>query len=157
MRCARASNSSDLQKITCHMVFDVKMDFTRKARFMAGGHLTDDPTTITYSSVVSRDSVRITLAIAEQNGLDVLCCDVGNAYLNAPCREKVWFLGGDVGEDRVRYWYSPVPSMASRAQVLHGVPLWPPLSRTWGFRAILPIQTCGGGRHRSHAVLSIMN
>ena len=76
------------------MVFDVKMDFTRKARFVAGGHLTDDPTTITYSSVVLRDSVRIALTIAERNGLDVMCCDMGNAYLNAPCREKVWFLGG---------------------------------------------------------------
>ena len=26
------------QKITCHMIFDVKMDFYRKARFVAGGH-----------------------------------------------------------------------------------------------------------------------
>ena len=25
------------QKIRCHMIFDVKMDFTRKARFVAGG------------------------------------------------------------------------------------------------------------------------
>ena len=81
-------------EIACHMVFDVKMDFTRKARFVAGGHLTDDPTTITYSSVVSRDSVRIALTIAELNGLDVMCCDVDNTYLNAPCRGKVWFLGG---------------------------------------------------------------
>ena len=92
----------------CHMVFDVKMDFTQKARLVAGGHLMDDSTTITYSSVVSRDSVRIALTIAELNGLDVMCCDVGNTYLNAPCREKVWFLGGggggggglDIGEDR---------------------------------------------------------
>ena len=94
-------------EIACHMVFDVKMDFTRKARFVADGHLTDDPTRITYSSVVSRDLVRIALTIAELNGLDVLCCDVGNAYLNAHCREKVWLLlllggggGLDVGEDR---------------------------------------------------------
>ena len=84
-------------EIACHMVFDVKMDFTQKARFVAGGHLTDDPTTITYSSVVSRDSVRIALTIVELNGLDVMCCDVGNAYLNAPCREKVWFWGGGGG------------------------------------------------------------
>ncbi len=27
--------------IRCHMIFDVKMDFTRKARFVAGGHRTD--------------------------------------------------------------------------------------------------------------------
>ena len=81
-------------EIACHMVFDVKMNFTWKVRFVEGGHLTDDTTTITYSSVVSRDSVRIALTIAELNGLAVMCCDVGNAYLNAPCREKVWFLGG---------------------------------------------------------------
>ena len=93
-------------EIACHMVFDVKMDFTRWARFVAGSHSTDVPTTITYSSVVSRDSVRIAFTIAELNGFDVMCCDVGNAYLNAPCGGKVWFLGGggggglDVGEDR---------------------------------------------------------
>ena len=26
------------QEIRCHVIFDVKMDFTRKARFVAGGH-----------------------------------------------------------------------------------------------------------------------
>ena len=50
-------------EIVCHMVFDVKIDFTRKARFVAGGHLTDAPDTITYSSVVSRNSVRIALLL----------------------------------------------------------------------------------------------
>ena len=35
-------------EIVCHMVFDVKIDFTRKAQFVAGGHLTDAPDTITY-------------------------------------------------------------------------------------------------------------
>ena len=29
-----------------------------------------------------------------------MACDVSNAYLNAPCREKIWFQGGkDTGED----------------------------------------------------------
>ena len=46
----------DMQEIACHdMIFDVKMDLTQKARFVAGGHLTDTPATITYSSVASRD------------------------------------------------------------------------------------------------------
>ena len=40
------------QRIRCHMIFDVKMDFTRKARFVAGGHTTETPTALTYSSVV---------------------------------------------------------------------------------------------------------
>ncbi|GFH50450.1 Blackbeard [Chaetoceros tenuissimus] len=49
--------------IPCHMIFDIKMDgkFTRKARLVAGGHVTDPPTAITYSSIVSCDSVRISL------------------------------------------------------------------------------------------------
>jgi hypothetical protein len=29
--------------IHCHMIFDVKMDFTRKARFVTGGHMTIPP------------------------------------------------------------------------------------------------------------------
>ena len=47
------------QEIKCHIIFDVKMDFTRKARFVAGGHMTETPPSITYSSVVSRESVKI--------------------------------------------------------------------------------------------------
>ena len=82
------------QEITCHMIFDVKMDLTRKARFVAGGHLTEPPTSITYSSVVSRDSVRLAFLIAALNDIEIIACDVGNAYLNAPCREKVWFVAG---------------------------------------------------------------
>jgi hypothetical protein len=76
------------------MIFDVKMDFTRKARFVAGGHMTDPPTSITYSSVVSQDSVRIAFLIAAMNDLEVLGADVGNAYLNAETREKVYTTAG---------------------------------------------------------------
>jgi hypothetical protein len=82
------------QEIECHMVFDVKMDLTRKARFVAGGHTTETPTSLTYSSVVSRDSVRIAFLTAALNDVDVMTCDIGNAYLNAPCREKIWFVAG---------------------------------------------------------------
>jgi hypothetical protein len=69
------------QEIDCHMIFDVKMDLTRKARFVAGGHTTETPTSITYSSVVSHDSVRITFLSAALNDLDMMACDVSNAYL----------------------------------------------------------------------------
>jgi hypothetical protein len=89
------------QEIRCHVIFDVKMDFTRKARFVAGGHTTDTPGSITYSSVVSRDSVRLAFLIAGLNDLDVLAGDVTNAYLNASCRERIWFEGGiETGEDQ---------------------------------------------------------
>eukprot|EP00978_Attheya_sp_CCMP212_P025880 scaffold84091_cov31-Attheya_sp.AAC.1 len=70
------------------------MDFTRKARFAAGGHLTDPPASITYSLVVARNSVRIAFMIAALNDLSVLVADVGNAYLNAPFRENIWFTAG---------------------------------------------------------------
>ena len=84
------------QEIGCHMIFDIKMDgkFTRKARFVAGGHTTDPPSSTTYSSVVSRDSVRIAFLLAALNDLDIWTADIGNAYLNAPCREKIWTLAG---------------------------------------------------------------
>jgi len=61
------------QEIKCHMVFDVKMhgDLTQKARFVAGGHTTDSPTSSTYSSVVSHESIRIAFLIAALNDLQV--------------------------------------------------------------------------------------
>ena len=47
------------EHINCHLIFDVKMDFRRKARFVAGGHTTNPPSESTYAGVVSRESVRI--------------------------------------------------------------------------------------------------
>ncbi len=88
--------------IPCHIVFDVKMDFTRKARYVAGGHMTEAPSSITYSSVVSRESVRILFLIAALNDLDVLACDIQNAYLNAPTKEKVWTTAGKEFGSRVQ-------------------------------------------------------
>ena len=75
------------QEIRCHMIFDIKMDgrFTCKARYVAGGHTTDTPSSITYSSVVSRDSIRIVFALAALNGVEIRAADIGNAYLNAKC------------------------------------------------------------------------
>lgn len=84
------------QEIRCHWVFDIKMDglFTRKARLVAGGHMTDEPSSVTYSSVVTRDSVRIALMVAALNDIQVFAMDVSNAYLYAPCREKIWLVAG---------------------------------------------------------------
>jgi len=75
--------------------------FTRKARLVVDGHKTRPPSSITYSSVVSRDSVRIALTIASLNSLEVSACDIGNAYLNAQCREKLWTVTGpEFGSDK---------------------------------------------------------
>jgi hypothetical protein len=101
---ARDGNASDLigfqEILACHIIFDIKMDFSRKARFVAGGHTTTAPSSMTYSSVISRDSIRLAFLIAALNDLDIMLCDLENAYLNAPCREKIWFEGGiECGED----------------------------------------------------------
>ena len=91
------------QQIKCHMIFDVKMgeNFRRKARSVAGGHTTETPTSLTYSYVVSRDSVRIILLAVALNGLQVMACDIQNAYLTANCREKIWtYAGPEFGSER---------------------------------------------------------
>ena len=90
------------QQVKCHIIWDVKLgeNFRRKARLVAGGHTTDAPSTLTYSSVVSRDSVRIALTIAALNDLKVLGCDIQNAYISAPCREKIYTVAGkEFGSD----------------------------------------------------------
>ena len=47
-----------------HIIYDVKMDFTRKARWVLDGHKTANPIGSTYAGVVSRESVRIALTYA---------------------------------------------------------------------------------------------
>ena len=56
--------------------------------------MTESSVLLTYSSVVSCESVRIAFTVAALNDLDVLIADIGNAYLNADCREKVYTIAG---------------------------------------------------------------
>jgi len=86
------------------MIFDVKLDsFCRKARLVAGGHQTEPPASVlTYTSVVSRENIQIALniaalndfTIAVLNDLLVKLSDIQNAYLTAPCAEKVFTMLG---------------------------------------------------------------
>ena len=90
------------QWIPCHMVSDNKLDLTRKARFVAGGHWTNPDPILNYSSVVTRESVRIAFLIAALNEIDIKSIDIGNAYLNAPAREKVYTTAGpEFGPDKI--------------------------------------------------------
>jgi hypothetical protein len=82
------------------LIFDVKMDFMRKTRLVAGGHVTEPPLVLTYASVVTRESVRIALLIAALKDMSVLGADISNAYLNAPTTKTVWtILGAKWGSD----------------------------------------------------------
>ena len=40
------------------------------------------PRYVSYSSVVTKESIRLSLLIAALNGLEVIVQDIGNAYLN---------------------------------------------------------------------------
>jgi hypothetical protein len=75
-------------KVTGHLVFDVKMDFTRKLRWVLDGHKTPDPIGSNYAGVVSRESVRIAFTYATLNGLEVFAADIRNAYLQALSSQK---------------------------------------------------------------------
>ncbi len=67
---------------------------------MAGGHLTESPATITYASVVSRETVRLALTFASLNDLEVKVGNVLNAYITASVKEKVrTILGPKFGLD----------------------------------------------------------
>ena len=68
-------------KSSGHIIFDVKMDFTRKARWVKDGHRTPEPDQSTFAGVVSRESVRIALTYAALNNIDVNAADIKNAYL----------------------------------------------------------------------------
>ena len=51
-------------KTSGHLVFDVKMYFTRKSRWVKDGQWSPDPTTLAYAGVISRESVRVGLTYA---------------------------------------------------------------------------------------------
>ena len=75
-------------KVTGHLIFDVKMAFTRKARFVLDGRKTEKPDISTYAGVVSRESIRVALTYASLNGLQVYAADIQNAYLQAPSSQR---------------------------------------------------------------------
>ena len=68
-------------KTSGHIIFDVKMDFTRKAWWVKDGHKSPDSTTSSFAGVVSCESIWIALPYAALLGLPVIGGDIQNAYL----------------------------------------------------------------------------
>ena len=75
-------------KASGHLIWDIKINFTRKARWVKDGYRTVDPLGSNYAGVVSRDSVRIAFTYAALNGLDICAADIQTAYIQAPTSEK---------------------------------------------------------------------
>ena len=74
------------QDITGHMIFDIEMEdnFRHKVIFVADGNKTKTNTSVTCSTVVSRDSVRIYLKFSALGDLKVLADDAENTFLASP-------------------------------------------------------------------------
>ena len=88
----------------CYIIFYLKIDMTRKARFAANDHLTDVPTYMTYSNIVSRDTVHIGFLMADLNNLDFLDSGIYNDILVAPTKENIFSYAGDQWKsDKDRY------------------------------------------------------
>ncbi|KAG7370061.1 reverse transcriptase RNA-dependent DNA polymerase [Nitzschia inconspicua] len=67
------------------------------------GATLDDVRAGKVPDMVGFQEIGLAFLIADLNGLDLLACDLANAYLNTPCAEKIWFEGGtECGEDKGR-------------------------------------------------------
>jgi Reverse transcriptase (RNA-dependent DNA polymerase) len=76
------------------MIYDVKHDGRHKARLVAGGHKPEVNTDSVYSGVVSLRGIQLVIFLAKLNQLELWGADVGNAYLEALTKEKVYIIGG---------------------------------------------------------------
>jgi Reverse transcriptase (RNA-dependent DNA polymerase) len=82
------------KRIQYQMIYDAKHDGHLKARLAAGGHLTDPNTESVYPGVVSLRGINLVIFLAKLNQLEIWAADVGNAYLEALTKEKVYIIGG---------------------------------------------------------------
>ena len=77
-----------------HLIWDVKMDDTRKARWVLDGHKTPDPIRSTFTGVVSWESVQIAFTYAALNDLQVFAANIRNPYLQVPSSQKDYVVCG---------------------------------------------------------------
>ena len=82
-------------KYSGHIICLVKMDFTRKSRWVKDGHRTPDLEDSKYAGVVSQETVRIALTYVALHGTEVLASETRNAYVQAPTLEKHYIICGE--------------------------------------------------------------
>ena len=72
---------------------------------MIGGHVVDSISEHSgYSSVVKMTSVQLLNVVAKAQGLECVAGDVGNAYLNAETKEKIYTRRGlEFGPEMVNW------------------------------------------------------
>ena len=77
------------------MIMNVKQDLRHKYQLVAGGHLIDALDHDIYSTTVKSISVKLLQVIAHKANLEIMCDNIGNAYVNAYNNEKVYAIAGD--------------------------------------------------------------
>jgi len=84
----------EYNQITLLWTFAVKYDGRKRARCVAGGHMTPDLEEDLYSGVVDLEVVRLAFVAATLQDLRVIAADIGSAYIQAYTNEKVFVIAG---------------------------------------------------------------
>ena len=90
----------EYQFVKLTMIYEVKQDGRHKAYLVAGRHLVDPRGISTCSTIVKGVSVCFLDVIAHCDNLKVSCGDIGNAFVIAPCPEKLYSRAGPELGDR---------------------------------------------------------
>lgn len=92
---------SNYQYAPLRMIFDIKKeDFRRKARLVAGGHVVNSSMFESYSSAVQTKSLRLLQTIALNQGFKIITANIGNAFIQAFTKEKIWTrCGSEFGDN----------------------------------------------------------
>ena len=78
--CQKIDAHAGWFKASGHIIIDVKMDITQKARWVKDGHKTPDLKTSSFDGVVSRNSIQLALTHAALLGLPVMGADIRNVW-----------------------------------------------------------------------------
>ncbi len=89
-QCAEVKDKNKWQYMPMQMIFDVKQLGRCKARLVIGRHIIDATGHDLYASNMKTISAHALMLIAAANRYDVLCGDIGNAYLYASNTIPVW-------------------------------------------------------------------
>ena len=90
-------------RMKVHLVFAVKFDGRHKARLVADGHLSPEPTQNIYSGVVSLRNLWLMIFLGKLNHLDLWGADIGNAYIEAFTDEKLYIVAGPEFQELRQY------------------------------------------------------
>ena len=71
-----------------HLMFDVKVDFTRKVRFVMSWTTADTKTYLQLFAVLSIDSIMLKFLISSLSSMNFMSCDIRNMYLNHNAERK---------------------------------------------------------------------